>query len=136
MSLLPQPNGILQVITVPIQVDRPSHEIFGTLSLGFLLDNALAEQLKKITGSDVAFGMDGQILASTLPAEANAALAGRLRATGISRVFLDAEEYESLRGRWPRATATRAWSPAQSRSSFDRGPCSCSHFNRYTPVSR
>jgi len=96
VSLLPQPNGVLQVITVPIQVDRPSHEIFGTLSVGFLLDNTLAEQLKKITGSDVAFGMDGQILASTLPPEANPALAGRLRAAGISRVFIGAEEYESL----------------------------------------
>src|SRR4051794_33564995 len=96
VSLLPQPTGVLQVITVPIQVDRPSHEIFGTLSVGFLLDNALAEQLKKITGSDVAFGMDGQILASTLPRDANAALAGCLRATGISRVLLGAEEYESL----------------------------------------
>ena len=96
ISLLPQPNGVLQVITVPIQVDRPSHEIFGTLSVGFLLDNALAEQLKKITGSDLAFGMDGQILASTLPPDANPALASRLRATGISRVLLGSEEYESL----------------------------------------
>jgi len=113
VSLLPQPNGILQVITVPIQVDRPSHEIFGTLSLGFLLDNALAEQLKKITGSDVAFGMDGQILASTLPAEANPALAGRLRATGISRVFLGAEEYESL---------SRPLSPADDHDGMESGP--------------
>jgi signal transduction histidine kinase len=96
VSLLPQPNGVLQVITVPIQVDRPSHEIFGTLSVGFLLDNALAEQLKKITGSDLAFGMDGQILASTLPPDANAAIASRLRATGISRLLLGSEEYESL----------------------------------------
>jgi signal transduction histidine kinase len=96
VSLLPQPNGVLQVITVPIQVDRPSHEIFGTLSVGFLLDNTFAEQLKKITGSDLAFGMDGQILASTLPPEADPALASRLRATGISRVLLGAEEYESL----------------------------------------
>ena len=96
VSLLPQPSGLLQVITVPIQVDRPRHEIFGTLSVGFLLDNALAEQLKKITGSDVAFGMDGQILASTLPRDDSPSLANRLRATGISRVVLGAEEYESL----------------------------------------
>ena len=42
-------------------------DILGTLSVGFLLDDALAAQLKEITGSDVAFGMDGQILAATLP---------------------------------------------------------------------
>ena len=67
LSLLPQPNGILQVVTVPITIGRAQPEILGTLSAGFLLDDALAAQLKKITGSDVAFGMDGQILASTLP---------------------------------------------------------------------
>ena len=113
VSLLPQPNGVLQVITVPIQVDRPSREIFGTLSVGFLLDNTLAEQLKKITGSEVAFGMDGQILASTLPADANGALASCLRASGISRVLLGAEEYESL---------SRPLAPADDHEGTASGP--------------
>jgi signal transduction histidine kinase len=113
VSLLPQPNGVLQVITVPIQVDRPSHEIFGTLSVGFLLDNTLAEQLKKITGSEVAFGMDGQILASTLPPETNPALASCLRATGISRVVLGSEEYESL---------SRPLAPAEDHDGMTAGP--------------
>jgi signal transduction histidine kinase len=113
VSLLPQPNGVLQVITVPIQVDRPSHEIFGTLSVGFLLDNTLAEQLKKITGSEVAFGMDGQILASTLPSDTNGALASCLRATGISRVLLGAEEYESL---------SRPLAPAEEHDGTASGP--------------
>jgi sensor histidine kinase regulating citrate/malate metabolism len=96
VSLLPQPNGILQVVTVPIAIGLARPEMLGTLSVGFLLDDALAAQLKKITGSDLAFGMDGQILASTLPRETHPALANRLRATGISRVLLGAEEYESL----------------------------------------
>ena len=47
--------------------DQSRREFLGTLSAGFLLDDGLAAQLKNITGSDVAFGMDGQILASTLP---------------------------------------------------------------------
>jgi signal transduction histidine kinase len=96
VSLLPQPHGILQIVSVPVVLDRPQREILGTLSTGFLLDDALAAQLKKITGSDVAFGMDGQILASTLPREAYPALAERLRSTGISRVVIDGEEYEAL----------------------------------------
>jgi signal transduction histidine kinase len=96
VSLLPQPNGILQVITVPIAIGLTRPEMLGTLSVGFLLDDALAAQLKKITGSDLAFGMDGQILASTLPRDTHPALANRLRAAGISRVLLGAEEYESL----------------------------------------
>jgi signal transduction histidine kinase/uncharacterized membrane-anchored protein YhcB (DUF1043 family) len=96
VSLLPQPNGILQIVTVPVTLDKPLREILGTLSAGFLLDDALAAQMKKITGSDVAFGMDGQILAATLPREHYPGLAERLRSNGISRVQLDGEEYEAL----------------------------------------
>ena len=96
ISLLPQPNGILQVITVPVAIGIAHPDMLGTLSVGFLLDDALADQLKKITGSDLAFGMDGQILASTLPRATNGALADRLRVAGISRTQLGSEEYESL----------------------------------------
>ena len=96
LSLLPQPNGILQVVTIPVTFERPQREILGTFSTGFMLDAALAAQLKKITGSDVAFGMDGQILASTLRREAHAELAPHLRTTGISRLLIDGEEYEAL----------------------------------------
>src|SRR2546422_1577970 len=108
LSLLPQPNGILQIVTVPVALERPHPEMLGTLSAGFLLDDALAKQLKQITGSDIAFGMDGQILAATLPREQFPSLADRLRSSGISRVHLDGEEYEAL----PRPLATPA----------DRGP--------------
>jgi len=96
LSVLPQPNGILQVITVPVALDRPRPEILGTLSAGFLLDDGLAAQLKKITGSDLAFGMDGQILAATLPRDAYPVLAERLRSRGISRIHIGDDEYEAL----------------------------------------
>ena len=96
ISLLPQPNGILQVVTVPVAVDRPRRQVFGTLGVGFLLDDALLAELKRITGSDLAFGMNGQILASTLPRDRDGALAEHLRRPGISRVQLDAEEYTTL----------------------------------------
>ncbi len=94
VSLLPQPNGILQIVTVPV-VQLPQQEILGTLSAGFLLDDALAAQLKKITGSDLAFGMEGEIRASTLPREADRTLA-HLPTTGISRLVLGGDEYEAL----------------------------------------
>jgi signal transduction histidine kinase len=113
LSLLPQPTGILQIVTVPVGFERPRREILGTLSAGFLLDDALAAQMKKITGSDVAFGMDGQILAATLPRGAYAALAERLRSTGISRVQLGAQEYEAL----PRPLAA-----AGDQGTADSGP--------------
>jgi signal transduction histidine kinase len=96
VSLLPQPNGILEIVTVPVALEQPRREILGTMSAGFLLDDTLAAQLKKMTGSDVAFGMDGQILASTLPRGQSPVLAERLRTNGISRLVLDDEEYEAL----------------------------------------
>ena len=75
-------------------VTRP--EILGTLSVGFLLDDALAAQLKQITGSDIAFGMDGQILAATLPRDDSSRRSReRLRTAGISRV---AARRRGLRG--------------------------------------
>ena len=99
VSLLPQPNGILQMVTVPVDAvtrDRPRRDMLGTLSVAFLLDDALLAELKRITGSDLAFGMDGQILASTLPRSLNPPLASRLRTSGISRVTLGGEDYEVL----------------------------------------
>ena len=92
-SLLPQPDGMLQLVTVPILIGLAQPEILGTVSVGFLLDNALAMQLKAITGSDVAFGMDGQILAATLPREMYGVLGVRLRTSGISHLTLSGEDY-------------------------------------------
>ena len=92
-SLLRQPDGILQLVTVPISIGLAQSEILGTVSVGFLLDNELAAQLKEITGSDVAFGMDGQILAATLPREMYGVLAGRLRTPGVSHLTLAGEDY-------------------------------------------
>jgi signal transduction histidine kinase len=96
LSLLPQPDGMIQMVTVPVYVGITRPDILGTLSVGFMLDNALAAQLKEISLSDIAFGMDGQILAATLPREYYPALAARLRSTGISQVQLGDEVYEAL----------------------------------------
>ncbi len=96
VSLLPQPDGIMQVVTVPISIGVSRPEILGTLTVGFLLDDALAGQLKEATGSDVAFGMDGQILAATLPRDEHPALSSLLRTSGVSRVTIGAQEYVAL----------------------------------------
>jgi len=98
-SLLPQPDGVLQLVTVPVFVGLTHPDILGTLSVGFMLDNALAAQLKHITLSDIAFGMDGQVLASTLPREDYPKLSERLRTTGTSRIQIGADEYAALPSR-------------------------------------
>ena len=116
LSLLPQPNGILQVVTVPVALDSPREEILGTLSAGFLLDDAFAAQLKRITGSDLAFGMDGRILASTLPRDDDGALAAPLRGAGPSRILLGPDEYEVLPRPLASGAATASSDAAQDRS--------------------
>jgi signal transduction histidine kinase len=93
-SLLPQPNGMMQLVTVPI-LGPP--DILGTLSVGFLLDETLAAQLKTMTGSEIAFGMDGQILATTLPAGDRGRLGPLLRdVDGSKNVTIGGEEYVAL----------------------------------------
>ena len=97
VSLLPQPAGMLQIVTVPILLGARNPEILGTLSVGFMLDDALAAQLKTTTGSDIAFGMDGQILATTLPRSDRPALSELLRQSGITRdVHIAADDYVAL----------------------------------------
>ena len=103
VSLLPQPDGILQLVTVPIFIGAA--EIPGTISVGFMLDNALAAQLKQITLSDIAFGMDGQVLAATLPRSTYPTLSQRMRTSGVSRIVLGGEEYEALPRPLPAAGA-------------------------------
>src|SRR4029453_15238073 len=94
LSLIPQPDGILHLVTVPIAIGVSHPDILGSLSVGFLLDDAFAGQLKQITGSEIAFGMDGQILASTLPRDARPALSSLLRGAERSPdITLGTEEY-------------------------------------------
>jgi signal transduction histidine kinase len=93
-SLLPLPDGMLQLVTVPLYIGLTRPDMLGTVSVGFMIDRALAEQLKQqTTGSDLAFGVNGQILASTLSKEDYPVLASRLGTTGISRVKLRTEEF-------------------------------------------
>ena len=96
VSLLPQPNGILQVVTVPISLFQTQPQILGTLSAGFLLDDTLAARLKEITGSDVAFGMDGKILATTLPRSADAVLASQLTTSDVTATSIEGDDYAVL----------------------------------------
>jgi signal transduction histidine kinase len=96
VSLLPEPDGILQVITVPIAIGLTEPQILGSVSVGFLLNEALASQLKAITGSEVAFGTDGHVLTSTLPREHDPLLAATLRGSGVTTIVLGADEYVVL----------------------------------------
>ena len=64
VSLWPYPGGVIQVVTVPSFVGP---EFVGTVSVGFSLDAETAQQFKRLTNSEIAFAVNGQIEASTLP---------------------------------------------------------------------
>jgi signal transduction histidine kinase len=76
-------------------VDRP--EIMGALTVGSRLDNTLAEAFKRATESDIAFAVEGQIRASTLPASDRASLASLLETADVQSVLLENGEYVALK---------------------------------------
>lgn len=90
----PGHDGILLVKSVPIFVDRRQPDLLGTLIFGAHLNNRLASRFKSLTNSDIAFGMDGRILAATLPAATWPSLAVLLEKPATStRIQLGGETY-------------------------------------------
>ena len=96
VGLLPQRDGIMQIVTVPIAIGLTQPQILGSVTVGFLLNEALASQLKEITGSDVAFAAGGDVVATTLPPQFSHALAAPVLRTGVSTVALGPDEYVAL----------------------------------------
>jgi signal transduction histidine kinase len=94
----PHPGGVLQVVSVPIWIDPRQPEILGTLSIGFTLDNDVASRFRLLTNSDIAFGVNGTIQASTLPASTWPTLTPLLGASvGVpTTVVLDTGEYVAV----------------------------------------
>ena len=90
-----QANGALQVVSVPIAIGLDRPELMGTLTVGFRLDDALAEQFKRETQSDIAFAVDGQIKASTLPDRGR--LASLLNSDRVQTISIGGSEYVALR---------------------------------------
>ncbi len=95
--LWPHDRGVLQIVSVPVFLGRENPDVFGRLSVGFLLDDALAQQFRDVTGSEIAFGAGGQVLAATLPPAARPRLARVMQAEGLSTIVLDGEEFIALR---------------------------------------
>jgi signal transduction histidine kinase len=92
----PQSASVLRVVSVPITAGLDHPELLGTLTLGFRLDDALAARFKRVTESDIAFAEDGQIKASTLPADARGPLLSLLNANGVQMLTLGDSQYVAL----------------------------------------
>jgi signal transduction histidine kinase len=116
------PQGILQVVSVPIAVGTTPPEILGTLSVGFLLGDALATRLKELTGSEIAFAVGGEVTASTLPVESRQALVPLLGRWGISRVSAGQNDYLALMQPLGLARTSPSRGAGPGRESLERGP--------------
>jgi len=92
----PSARGILEVVTVPIFIGQPGPEVLGTLSVGFEFDERLAQRLKALTESEIAFAVDGRVQAATLPHDDFPRLEGLLGTSGTSRLTLGDEEFLAL----------------------------------------
>jgi signal transduction histidine kinase len=73
LATMSHPRGILQLVSVPIVIGFDPVEQLGLLSVGMLLDDGQARELRSATGSELAFAMGSAVLASSLgPAAAPA----------------------------------------------------------------
>jgi signal transduction histidine kinase len=95
-TFMAHPRGVLQVVSVPIVLDGNPPDVLGRLTVGFLLDDRFAGTIKRLTASEIAFGANGRILASTLPADSREALARVMTESDISIVTIGDEEFLAL----------------------------------------
>ena len=92
----PHPRGVLEVISVPVTLGLEQPDLLGTLSIGTLLDDRRAAQLKALTGADIAFAMGGEVRASTLGPDSRRVLASLLTAPGPTHIVIGGEEYVAV----------------------------------------
>jgi signal transduction histidine kinase len=88
-----RPDGLAQVVSVPITAGANPPEIIGSFSLGFLLNDDLARQWKGLTGSEIAFAAGGRVVASTLPGGSRETLAALLRDPDASGIAVGGNDY-------------------------------------------
>ena len=101
----PAPEGVLQVVSVPVTIGLQDPDLLGTLTVGYLLDDQRAKEIKHLTGADIAFALDGQVRSSTLGPDAQLPLANLLHANFAPRVNIGESEYAALIRPLPAATA-------------------------------
>jgi signal transduction histidine kinase len=95
-TFTPHGRGVLQLVSVPVMLEGEVPDILGRLTVGVFLDDRVASEVKGLTGSEIAFGAKGRILASTLPPEARAALAPAMASAAIGSVAIGGDEFVAL----------------------------------------
>lgn len=95
-TFIPHARGVLQLVSVPILLEGEIPDILGRLTVGVFLDDRVANDVKALTGSEIAFGAQGRILASTLPNDARGALEPAMRSASVGSVAIGDEEFVTL----------------------------------------
>jgi signal transduction histidine kinase len=95
-TFTPHARGVLQLVSVPILLEGEVPDILGRLTVGLFLDDRVANDVKALTGSEIAFGARGRVLASTLPGEARDGLTASLSAARVGSVVIGDEEFVTL----------------------------------------
>ena len=98
VSLLPQPGGLLHLVTVPMTVGLATPDFLGTLSVGFLIDDQFASSAQRVDGQRCRVRRRrSRFSSSSLPGVDRDALAALLRgAAEPTNVRLHDEEYAVL----------------------------------------
>jgi two-component system, NtrC family, nitrogen regulation sensor histidine kinase NtrY len=118
---LPHSGGILQIVSVPVWMYPAQPQLLGTLSVGFTLDPRAAARFKALTNSEVAFGIDGRIQASTLPDTLWPSLSPLLAREGLAPlVWLAGNEYIGATRRLAAGDSERAAMAIVLRSRTER----------------
>jgi signal transduction histidine kinase len=118
---LPHAGGILQIVSVPVWIDPLQPQLLGTLSVGFTLDRRAASRFRALTNSEIAFGMDGGIQASTLPETLWPSLSPLLEKDGLARsVWLGGNEYIGATRRLAAGASERGATAIVLRSRTER----------------
>jgi signal transduction histidine kinase len=89
---------LFQVAVEPIYFGAPArNSLLGFLALGFEINRNVAHEVRRISGSEVAFHLESAIAASTLAPAQEAQLAGQLapaaKASGVKDVRLGEERF-------------------------------------------
>ncbi len=97
VSLWPHPGGVIQIVTVPSFIVQPAGpEFVGTVSVGFSLDAETAQRFKRLTNSEIAFAVNGEIEASTLPDQYSSQLETLIRTQDVHAIRLGEGEYVAV----------------------------------------
>lgn len=95
-AFLAHPQGVLQIVSVPIVLLPEPAKVLARLTVGFLMDDALATQFQMQTGSEIAFAANHRILASSLPPAARQPIAAVLGSGASVAVEIGGDEYLAL----------------------------------------